>query len=29
VPQDMAWNGPQTLAGLRIATSYPALLATG
>lgn len=26
LPQDMAWNGPQSLAGLRIATSYPALL---
>ncbi len=25
VPQDMVWNGPQTLAGLRIATSYPNL----
>lgn len=27
LPQDMPWEGPQTLAGLRIATSYPALLA--
>lgn len=26
LPQDMSWNGPQSLAGLRIATSYPALL---
>jgi len=26
LPQDMAWNGPQSLSGLRIATSYPALL---
>lgn len=26
LPHDMAWNGPQTLAGLRIATSYPQLL---
>ena len=26
LPQDMPWEGPQTLAGLRIATSYPALL---
>lgn len=26
LPQDMAWNGPQSVAGLRIATSYPALL---
>lgn len=27
LPQDMPWEGPHTLAGLRIATSYPALLA--
>lgn len=27
LPQDMPWEGAQTLAGLRIATSYPALLA--
>lgn len=27
LPQEQAWNGPQTLAGLRIATSYPNLLA--
>lgn len=26
VPQDMAWAGPHSLAGLRIATSYPHLL---
>lgn len=26
LPQDMAWDGPQSLSGLRIATSYPALL---
>jgi ATP phosphoribosyltransferase len=26
VPQDFAWAGPQSLAGLRIATSYPNLL---
>ena len=26
VPQDMAYNGPEDLAGLRIATSYPGLL---
>ena len=27
LPQELEWNGPQTLAGLRIATSYPNLLA--
>ena len=27
LPQDMPWQGPQTLQGLRIATSYPNLLA--
>ncbi|MCG6117517.1 MAG: ATP phosphoribosyltransferase [Aquimonas sp.] len=26
LPLDMAWDGPQSLSGLRIATSYPALL---
>ena len=26
VPQELDWQGPQTLAGLRIATSYPSLL---
>jgi ATP phosphoribosyltransferase len=27
IPDDWAWEGPRTLAGRRIATSYPALLA--
>jgi ATP phosphoribosyltransferase len=27
LPQELEWHGPQTLAGLRIATSYPNLLA--
>ena len=27
LPQEQVWEGPQTLAGLRIATSYPNLLA--
>ncbi len=27
VPQELEWRGPQTLEGLRIATSYPQLLA--
>jgi len=27
LPQEQEWNGPQTLSGLRIATSYPNLLA--
>jgi ATP phosphoribosyltransferase len=26
MPQDVAWNGPESLEGLRIATSYPHLL---
>jgi ATP phosphoribosyltransferase len=26
LPQELEWHGPQTLAGLRIATSYPRLL---
>jgi ATP phosphoribosyltransferase len=27
LPQELEWQGPQTLAGLRVATSYPQLLA--
>ncbi|MCB1567875.1 MAG: ATP phosphoribosyltransferase [Xanthomonadales bacterium] len=27
LPQELTWNGPQTLDGMRIATSYPNLLA--